>query len=269
MQKKVLHVLITFLMIFLCSPEINLKAYASTLSGAVNENEIIEIGKSFRVLDSNTGLPVPNANVSIPSMGVSTKTDSNGYFSLKTNLNGPVILGVNASGYNPFSLTVERENLNKPFIIGLSKKSAHELIVDNTLRHLGDNNYSPNSSNADEFQINAGGSSFTKRFYVDNVDSRGKTSLKIGSVIGLDTLIARKLSGSNINSYSSPVKIYLNSKKVGELKTNGDNLKITFSSSLLIPNSFNEVLIETGQNQASSYTDYDDIELMNIIIVLK
>lgn len=269
MNKKFLGVFVIFLMINFMTFGLTLFSSAATLSGAVNENEVIEIGKSFRVLDSKTGLPIPNANVSIPSMGVSTQTDSNGYFTLKANLHGPAILGVDASGYNPFSLTIERENLNKPFVIGLNKKSARELIVDNSLRHLGDNNYSPNSSNADEFQINSSGSTFIKRFYVGDEVAQGKASLRIGSVIGLDTLLSKKLSASNINSYSSPTKIYLNSKKVGEIRINGDNQLITFPSNLLISNSFNEILIKTGQNEVASYTDYDDIELMNIIIALK
>lgn len=260
---------IFILFIILSQPAINLQSSASTLSGAVNENEVIEIGKSFRIVDAKTGLPIAGAKVSVPSAGMSTQTDSNGYFTLKTNLNGPVILGVNASGYNPFSLTLEKENLNKPFIIGLNKNSPRELIVDDSLRHLGDNNYSASSSNADEFQINANGPAFVKRFYVGDVVTGGKTSLKIGSVIGLDTLMSKKLSDSGINSYSSPTQIYLNSKKVGELRINGDNQLITFSSNLLIPNSFNELSIETGHNEVASYTDYDDIELMNLIIAMK
>ncbi|MEI7475255.1 MAG: carboxypeptidase-like regulatory domain-containing protein [bacterium] len=267
MRKDFTRIFIIFLTVL--TLETNNISFAETLNGAVNENQIIEIGKSFKVVDSKTGRPISNANVTIPSMGLSTKTDSQGYFSIKANLNGPAILGISADGYNPFSLTVEKDNLNKPFTVGLSKTSSNVLVVDETLRHLGDNNFSPSSANAEEFQISAGGSTFNKRFYVGDVPADQKASLKIGSIIGLDTLISRKLSHIKINSYSTPSTIYLNSKKIGELRINGDNQVISFPAALLIPNSLNELSVQTGHNEVSNYLDYDDMEFMNITIAFK
>lgn len=239
---------------------------AATLSGAVNENQVIQIGKGFKVVDSQTGNPISNAVVSMPSLGIKTKTNSDGYFTLNANLNGPVILGINADGYNPFSITIDKEGINKPLTIGLSKNESNILVVDETLRHLGDNNFSLNSANAFDFQKRATGPTFSKKFYVGSFAQKDYINLKIGSIIGLDTLISKKLSGANINSYSTPASIYLNGQKIGEIRINGDNQQIKFLSNLLIQNSYNEITIQTGQNEIARYTDFDDIEFMNILI---
>jgi len=106
---------------------------------------------------------------------------------------------------------------------------------------------------------------------VDNIDKNSSPVLKIGSIIGLDTEMARKLGqGTLQDAFSSPTSIYVNSQKIGELQINGDGQKVPIPAQLLIPKAFNQITIKTGQNMfVSTRTDYDDMEFMNLILEFK
>ena len=63
------------------------------------------------------------------------------------------------------------------------------------------------------------------------------------------------------------MRIYINSKKIGEIKINADNQEISLPKGILKQNSANTIRIETGVNQqARTYVDYDDMEFMNILL---
>lgn len=243
---------------------------ADPLSGSVEEENFLEQKKTGTIIDSATREPISNAQVSIPSKGIFVETDSGGRFSLNTSFKGPAILSVNADGYKPFSLTISDENKNKPLNIGVTKESSSEIVIDSKIHHLGDDSFAVESANAGDFRLNAEGHSFTKRFYVDNIDKGKTVALKIGSVIGLDTAIARKLRQNKITtSVSSPTMIYINSQKIGELRINGDGQQIFFPVQILNAGTYNEIIVKTGRNLSKANLDYDDMEFINLILEFK
>ena len=81
--------------------------------------------------------------------------------------------------------------------------------------------------------------------------------------------MAKKLGQNRISSvYSSPTEIFFNSKKISELTINGDNQEIEIPTSLITGS--DEITIKTGKNLfQKDYTDYDDIEFMNIRVEYK
>lgn len=244
------------------------KTYAGALSGTVKKDKYLIRGTKNSIVDVSTGKPIQNAKVSIPSKHITTITDANGNFFLDAHLNGPAILSVNAEGYKPFSLTIDQNSFNNPLTIGIAK-SGKEIVIDSSLRHLGDDNYSPESANSLDFQSNSIGPIFKKNFYLENQNSNN-LGLKIGSIIGLDTDMARRIGQSNSKNFSSPAQIFINGKKIGELRINGDNQEIAVPAELLNFNSDNLLVITTGKNtQARSFTDFDDMEFINIILEVK
>ena len=90
----------------------------------------------------------------------------------------------------------------------------------------------------------------------------------IGSIIGIDTALARSMGQNKITiSYASPPEIYFNGNKIAEIELNGDNQKIKLPPSLIKANSKNEITIRAGRNMLqTAYIDYDDIEFMNLSI---
>ena len=88
----------------------------------------------------------------------------------------------------------------------------------------------------------------------------------IGSIIGIDTLMARSMGQNKIvNSYASPPEIYFNGSKIAEIQLNGDNQKIKIPNNLIRANQPNEVTIKAGRNlMQTAYIDYDDIEIANL-----
>ena len=99
--------------------------------------------------------------------------------------------------------------------------------------------------------------------------TKNKTSyLVIGSIIGIDTALARGMGQNNITtSFASPPKVFFNGQKIAEIQINGDNQKIKIPNYLIKPNQQNEIKIAAGINlQQTAYIDFDDIEFMNLNI---
>ena len=99
--------------------------------------------------------------------------------------------------------------------------------------------------------------------------AKNKTNyLVIGSIIGIDTALARGMGQNSITtSFASPPSIYFNGKKIAEIQINGDNQKIKIPSYLIRGNQKNEVKIMAGINlRQTAYVDFDDIEFMNLNI---
>ena len=246
---------------------------AEILSGEVRKQDIYD--ETGIIIDNRTGMPISNATVSIPAEGINTTSDGSGRFSLKIPNKAPLILSVNADGYKPFSAIIDRNDLRllaqESMKILMEKLSANHLVIDIDLHHLGDNSYSRNSANARDFSASADSTSFIKEFYVDGAKLKGQALLRIGSIIGIDTIIARNMRQSRVRgAASTPVKVILNSRIIGEITFNGDNKTFRIPPGLLKPNRHNRLEILTGINLNSDIDDrdYDDIEFMNVILEL-
>ena len=240
-------------------------AFCETFQGGVYERGS---GYSSRIINSQTGQGIPDAQISLPKQNYTTKTDSDGYFELDTKINGTSILSVQKKDYKPFSMTVNNSVTSAPIVIGIEKSNATDLSLDANMYHLGDNNFSVMSANAGEFRMQTIGPFYTKRFTLKNLNLSKPVYLVIGSIIGIDTAMAKSIGQNNITtSFSSPPEVYFNGNKVSEIQINGDSQKIKLPPGLIKRGQVNEITIKTGINlMQTAYIDYDDIEFMNLII---
>lgn len=238
-------------------------ATAATFQGEVSEQGQ---GNSSRIVDKNTGMGIGGARVSIPKSQYSTQTDSHGYFELNTQINGPTIMSVQKENYKPFSVTINDQTFSAPLVIGIEKTNADGMVLDSNMYHLGDNRFSDLSANAGEFRMESIGPFYTKRFLLKNVKLNKPIFLVIGSIIGIDTNLARSIGQNRItNAFASAPEIYFNGNRISEIQINGDGQKIKIPPSLIRKNQVNEVTIKTGRNlMQTAYIDYDDIEFINL-----
>lgn len=255
---KLIYVVISLI---LCLNAVN----AATVTGGVEKNGTIN---SNRIIDSDTRNPVADAKVALPKENYTTYTDEEGSFALDADIDGSTIMSVEKEGYKPFSITLNSENASHPLVIGIEKTNGHDMQISNDLIHLGDDNFSDTSANAGEFRTTAHGPYITKQFKMAADALSRANYLVIGSIVGIDTLLARSMGQNKIvNAYSSPPEIFFNGSKIAEIQLNGDGQKVKIPKNLIRPNQFNEITIRTGRNLAQrAYVDYDDIELMNLSI---
>lgn len=258
MLKKILYLLLVVLFL---APS----ALGIPFKGKIQEN-VQAYGNT--VIDAQTQTPISGARVSLPQKYYSTKTDKDGKFFLDGQMQGTTIMNIEKNGYKPFSLTVNESAMSKPLIIGIEKSSSRELVLESDLCHIGDDNFSYNSANAYDFKIKSAGPSFTKNFKIHAYRNNEEPCLVIGSVIGIDTLMAQKIGQSHAqNAFASAPEVYFNGNKIAEIQINGDNQEVRLPKSLIIKNGENTVTIKAGKNLFQhAYTDYDDIEFMNLYI---
>lgn len=251
--------------IFLLISSLILPCYANTITGRVSEKGE---GQYSRIIDKETGLGIGNADIALPKENYYTKTNKDGYFELDTRINGTSIMSVKKNKYKPFSMTVTEKTFDKPLVVRIEKSNAADISIDTSMYHLGDNSFSDLSANAGEFKTETVGPFYTKRFHLKGINLSHPVYLVIGSIVGIDTLIARSMGqNKNPNSYASPPEVYFNGNKIAEIQINGDGQKIKLPPSLIKKNQVNEITIKTGRNlMQNSYVDYDDIEFMNLII---
>lgn len=263
MSKKITTAILTLTVIFLY---VNI-AFCEVISGKVNQNETLK--KKNKIVDSYTQKPVTGAAVSIPSIGYRTTSDFDGAFELNTQITDKAILSVEKDGYRPFSLTIDENIASKPLKLGIEKSKMGDVTIESDLCHLGDDVYSETSANSAEFKGKSVGAFFSKKFNTKPLRPNEEAVLIIGSVIGLDTKMAKELGQNQIAYvYSSPAEIYFNGQKVGELNINGDNQEVDIPRQLI--RETNEVTIKTGRNLFQhAYIDYDDIEIANIRFEIK
>lgn len=240
------------------------KSY-SAISGNVEKNGV---GDYNQVVDSKNGRPIPSADVSLPSKGYQTKTDNQGRFSLGAKVDAPTIMSVQKDGYKPFSLTIDGNYASKPIVVGIEKTNPHDIIIDKDMYHIGDDNFSSNSANAGDFRVKAIGPFYTKNFNIKTIPPSSDVYLIIGSVIGIDTKMARDMGQSKVKTtYAAPVQVFFNGNMIAELNLNGDNQQIKIPHSIIRQNGSNQLTIKSGKNLfQTAYIDYDDIELMNLFI---
>lgn len=250
------------LLIFLTSP-----VFADTITGNIRKDEY---KKSYNtVIDSKTNKPVEKAKVSIPQLGYYTTTDSEGRFQLNANIDDCTILQIEKEGYRPFSLTIGKEFENTPLRLGIEKTQAFDLQIETGVYHLGDNIYSPNSANCRQFRVNSIGPYYHKNIKLEKIQNGKEAVIIFGSIIGLDTKLAKELGQNGIKSvYSSPLQVIFNGQVISEISLNGDNQQIVIPNSLIKQN--NDLVIQTGKNLFQfAYTDYDDMEFANLRIEVR
>ena len=264
-MKKVLINFVIVLMISM-SASILSSVQATVIEGGINTNERV---KGFcRVIDKHTKKPVANALVSVPSKNFTAYTDINGQFELKPLINGQTILSVSKSNYKPFSMTISREVNANPFVVEIETSTPFDIRLETALCHLGDNNFSGVSANAGQFKGVAVGPVYNKSFNIPVCSQTKQPYLVIGSIIGIDTALARGMGQNGITtSFASPPSVYLNGHKIAEIQINGDNQKIRLPKQFIRFNQQNVITIKAGRNlMQTAYVDYDDIEFMNLSI---
>ena len=239
---------------------------SATITGGVAKDGIQEGTSS--VIDAKTKNPVPQAKIKIPQLNYSTMTDQQGRFYLDAQVTGASIMSVEKTGYRPFSLTLNEENAGKPLVLGIEKTSPKDIVLETNLVHIGDDVYSDNSANAGEFQGQSTGWYFSKNFNIAPLSGSESAYLVIGSVIGIDSLLAQQMGQSGaVNAYASPPDVYFNGQKIANIKCNGDGQKIKLPPALIFTGRPNEITIRCGKNLfQNNYIDYDDIEIMNLYI---
>lgn len=251
---------LTVLIFYLIHP-----CYSATFQGGVYEQGS---GNASRIIDKQTGEGIGGAQINLPKQNYATRTDANGFFELDTQINGPSIMSVQKENYKPFTMTVNGNTFNAPIVVGIEKSNASDLALDSNMYHLGDDSYSDLSANAGEFRMQAIGPFYTKRFTLKKLDLTKPIYLVIGSIIGIDTAMARSMGQNKIpNAFASPPEVYFNGNRISEIQLNGDGQKIKLPANLIRKNQVNEITIKTGRNlMQTAYIDYDDIEFMNLII---
>lgn len=262
-MKKFIYLIVAILILNTAS------ANATTFTGGVTK---VGQQESNQVIDSQTKQGIEFAKISIPQKNYRTYTDGNGNFKLDAiKITQPTIMNVEKEGYRPFSLTINNgESLNNPMKIEIARSEAADISLDSDIIHLGDNSFSKNSANASDFRLKSSGPYYSKDFIMTNNAKRSSNYLVIGSIVGLDTKLAKAMGQNKIKggAYSSPAEIYFNGQKIGELQINGDGQRIKIPNSLILADSKNQITIKTGQNMMpSDHIDYDDIEIMNLSIL--
>lgn len=243
-------------------------AFCGIFQGGVQKDGIVGANK---VIDSTTNAPISGAKVSLPQENYQTYTDSNGSFALDRNIAGQTVMSVEKAGYKPFSMTVNEKSASKPIIMGIEKSTPKDITIDTNMFHLGDNSYSDLSANAREFQVKTIGPFYSKQIKIPSIPSGSKVTLVIGSIIGIDTLMAKEMGQNKVaHAYSSPPEVYFNGNKIADVQVNGDGQKIKLPYNLIRQNQLNELTIKTGRNlMQTAYVDYDDIEFMNLSVETK
>ncbi len=244
---------------------LSVQTQAATVMGGISK---LDMNNTNRVVDASTNTPIGNAKVSLPKYNYSTYTDEYGSFNLGK-VNDATILSVEKEGYRPFSLTINDTIAARPMVLGIQKSNIADVVIASDVFHIGDDNYSEYSSGAGTFRLRSNGPFFSKTFMLSDNTITSNTYLVIGSIIGVDTLMARSMGQNKIvNSYASPPEIFFNGSKIAEIQLNGDNQKIKIPKNLIRPNQQNEITIKAGKNlMQTAYTDYDDIEIANLSIV--
>lgn len=255
-----------FYVLFLIALFLSEPAFCTMFEGGVEKTGM---GTSSLILDSQTNAPVENVKITVPKENFTTFTDENGAFNLSAKLAGPSILSIEKEGYRPYSITVDETLKERPIVVSIEKSSADDILVTDGWYHLGDNSYSPNSANCSEFHQEASGSFYSTTFKIPAQALASKYVLIIGSIIGIDSLMAQRMGQNKIkSSYASPPEIFFNGVKIANIELNGDGQRFSLPMNLVRKGMDNEITIKTGKNMAkTSSIDYDDIEFMNLSII--
>ncbi|WP_218079229.1 dockerin type I domain-containing protein [Anthocerotibacter panamensis] len=242
-----------------------------------------------RVIDQKTGQPLAGAVVAVPDEKIQVTTDDEGRFTLPQPVKSDRILTVKAGRYAPFSLTLNKEQ-GVPQQLGLEQLTARVSVLDDEVRHLGDDAFDPSSANAGDFRLPTEGTNLRRTFSLTALPDQDPY-LKIGSLIGIDTpdsVLAgqSKLPAQNTfrDTPTAAFRVYLNGTLAKRITVNGDNVIIPLPRWLLKLGT-NEVVLATASsdpgklgnaqnldgallNRATTGIGYDDIELAHVLLVI-
>jgi len=220
------------------------------------------------IIDLETNKPIPNAKIFLPRENYSTYTNEDGSFVLDARIDGQTIMSVEKDGYRPYSMTIDKSTAAKPMVMSIEKSKVEDIVLNSEILHLGDDNFSANSANSGEFKVKSIGPFYTKTFKMTADALTRMNYLVIGSIIGVDTKMARSMGQNKVvHSYASPAEIFFNGNKISEIQLNGDGQRIKLPNNLIRPDNINEITIKAGKNlMQTAYIDYDDIEIMNMSI---
>ena len=255
-MRKLLTLLMTFLFL-------ELSVQAAPLQANISKEGEAGIN---RIVDAETNMPIKGARISLPQKNYSTVSGTDGTFDLNANINGATILSIEKEGYAPFSLTIDEQIASRPIVVGIEKANPMNMSIEKDMFHLGDSVYSDMSANAGQFRVKCIGPFYSRKIKIDTVSNN--MYLVIGSIIGIDTKMARSMGQNNISyAYSSPPEIYFNGNKIAEIQLNGDGQRFKIPKNLIRLHQNNEITLKTGRNlMQTAYIDYDDIEFMNLSI---
>ncbi len=201
--------------------------------------------------------------VTVPQIGYTGETAPDGSFQLPELPAQPLIVGFSKPGYVPQTATLDADwqSSGRTLHIALTE-TRNTLVIDNQIRHLGDNSYSPVSAGAERFRRAAEGPVITRQF-VTPPASGPMVYLEIGSVIGLDTEAAHRLGQSAFHRTSTPMLVKVNGELLTHITANGDGQRVAIPRALLRDGMLNTLEIRTGyQSPDGISVDFDDIELM-------
>lgn len=258
-----MRIIISFIIFSFFIPPV----FCAAIQGNVRQDELLD--KKSVVVDSETEAPIKGADIFLPNYNLRTKTDSMGRFRLNADIKDKAILQIQKEGYRPFSITIDKSVNDNPLRLGIQRTNSSDVFLDGGIYHLGDDVYSSNSANCLQFRVKPIGPYYSKIIEIPKPDESKQAVIVFGSVIGLDTKLAKELGQNAIVSvYSSPAEIIFNGQKIGELNMNGDNQQIVIPNMLLRPK--NELTVRTGRNLFQhKYIDYDDIEFANLRVEFK
>ena len=215
-----------------------------------------------QVRSMTSGMGLGEVQVSIPQIAFEETSNAKGDFRLPKLPDKPTIVRFAKPGFVPKTLTLDADWQADGRKLLVSLREIHNTIVlDQEIRHLGDNSFSPVSAGAQKFQRQAGSPKLVRQFITP--EGNGPVYLEIGSVIGLDTQAAHTLGQSAFHRTSSPMTVKVNGQLLSNIGANGDAQRIVVPRQLLLAGNLNVLEIQTGyQVPDGTYIDYDDMELM-------
>ncbi len=254
---------VIFILLCMAAP-----VWAESIIGRVEKKDTKDYSQ---VVDASTGSGIANAKVALPAKKYRTTTDEEGRFKLGTKLTAPTIMSVQKDGYRPYSLTLNETSAEKPLVVGIEKTTPKDVILESDMIHLGDDSFCPDSANAGDFALRSSGAFYSKDFKIIELSNKEDAYIVIGSIIGIDTLMARELGQSKVvSAYASAPQVFINGNKIAEVKINGDAQEIKIPKPLVNISQYNEITIKAGKNMSqAAYIDYDDIEFTNLRIEIK
>lgn len=222
--------------------------------------------------DIDTGTPIKDATITIPDWGYQAQTDANGRIGIPTDVMRTtpkaraVIGNIQQHGYIPESFLIHPT----PFLQGHAVEFAaprrkqliaRRIVLDNAIHHLGDGAFVSRSSGAHQFQAPTEGPMYRLFFQYQHTNTR-PAILHIGAITGLDTQAAHAIEHTRVNTYGSPLQIWLNDTQVGSITLNGQDIALHIPPQAFNSNGSQQLKIIAGENQLK--TDVDDMEFMTL-----
>ena len=179
---------------------------AEVISGKVNHDDL---NLKNKIIDSKTKDAISNAKITIPEAHYTTFSDKNGLFQLNVDLNDETVLFVQKDGYKDFSLTVDKDVINKPLKLGIEKSNPYDMQITQGVIHLGDNMFS-----------------LPKLLYIKN--NNKKIYKQIDKIMLIEDYIVYKLTKKRAIDYSLACRTLafdINKKEFSDAILNEFNIK--------------------------------------------